>query len=118
MTKKEIQYLIGTLAGETLNDITPLNSVMYITLDKFENKFQDIKSLRFKFDMDNEVLVCYRCRPYKGEIPSNWVLKKHYDTFGGGLYKYNFDPQTMEPYEDVYDFESIKVIGFANNEVR
>jgi len=107
MTKNDIQYIIGDTLGEALDTVTPLLSVRYITISKLENRFIGIDSLRFKFDMTNEILICYSCHKYLGTIPDTWVLGQQYDTYDGVNYKYMFDEDTLEPYADVYDFSNI-----------
>lgn len=110
MTKEMIKYVIETTMGEPLDMVTPLLSVKSIKISKLENKYPKINHSRFEFDMTNELLKCYICRKYDGNIPSNWVLHKNYDIYNGVTYKYLFNEKTMEPYVDVYDFSSIVMV--------
>ena len=111
MTVTEIKYIIQTSLGEPLDMITPLKSVSNIKITSHEIRFPDEKTTRFKFNTSTEMLECYICREYTGKIPETWVEGKNYDEFNGKLYKYMFDPKTMEPFVDVYDFESIVCIA-------
>ena len=110
MTKEEIKFVINETMGEALDMITPLLSIKNIKMSKLENRRPKINNIRFKFDMTNELLKCYICRKYEGDIPSNWEINKHYDIYNGITYKYLFNEITMEPYVDVYDFASIVMI--------
>lgn len=111
MTTSEIKYTINTLLGEPLDMITPLKSVAYIKISSHECKFPDIKNMRFKFNTKNELLECYLCKPYSGKIEDSWVEGKNYDYFDNKIFKYMFDPVTLEPFVDVYDFNSITCIA-------
>lgn len=110
MTKAEITFIIETTLGEALNAVTPLLSVKSLKISKLENKLPKINRLRLKFDMSNEIIECYVCRKYDGEIPSNWTVGKNYDIYDGITYKYLFNNDTMEPYVDIFDFSDIVMI--------
>lgn len=110
MTKEEIKFVINETMGEALDMTTPLLSIKNIKISKLEDKRPKINNIRFKFDMTNELLKCYVCRKYEGDIPSNWEINKHYDIYNNITYKYLFNETTMEPYVDVYDFASIVMI--------
>ena len=111
MTTSEIKYIIKDILGEPLDKITPLNSVSNIKITSHEVKYIDGNSARFKFNTSTEMLECYCCREYKANIPSDWIEGKHYDKFNGKTYKYMFNPKTMEPYIDVFDFNTIVCIA-------
>lgn len=111
MTTSEITYVIRTVLGEPLDMVTPLKSVSNIKITSHEAKYPNVKDLRFKFNTITEMLEIYCVKEYNGKIPSNWIEGKHYDEFGGKKYKYMFDPKTMEPWVDVFDFSSIVCIA-------
>lgn len=110
MTKAEIKFIIETTLGEALDVVTPLLSVKRLKISKLEDKLPKINRMRFKFDTTNELLECYVCRKYDGEINPNWKLGKHYDIYDGVTYKYLFNDETMEPYIDIFDFSDIVMI--------
>lgn len=110
MTKEEIKFVIEDTLGESLNITTPLLSVKCIKISKLEDKYPRLSHSRYKFDIENELLICYTCRKYNGEIDPKWELNKHYDEYNGQIYKYLFDENTMEPYTDIYDLGSIIMI--------
>ena len=110
MTKAEITFIIETTLGEALNTVTPLLSVKSLKISKLENKLPKINRIRLKFDMTNEIVECYVCRKYDGEVKKNWVKGKHYDEYNGVIYKYLFNEVTMEPYIDIFDFSEIVMV--------
>jgi len=121
MNKQEIKYIVETILNDRTSDSsvkipTPLLSARYITVTKFENRPTDLNYARYKFDMTNEVLECYRCREYSGEIPDTWEIGKNYDVIDGKTYKYLFDPATLEPYIDYFDFNAIVGISVKESE--
>lgn len=112
MTSSEIKYCVETVLKDSLDVVTPLLGANYITFMKQDTKFTESKTDRFKFDMTNEIVECYKCKKFEGStIPKDWVLHKNYDIVDGDIYVYLFDPSTLEPYIDYYDFEAVVVIA-------
>ena len=111
MTTSEIKYIINETLGEAIDVITPLNSVAYIKISSHELKVSNVKSMRFKFNTKTEMLECYPCKEYNGEIPSSWKEGIHYDTFNNKIYKYMIDSKTLDVYKDIYDFSAITLIA-------
>ena len=97
MTKNEVIFSLNKL-GITLpktgkTEFLPLKPIAYISLTKLENKYIDPSAMRFKFDMDNELLECYI-----GKTVGDEFLIKCYDN-------------TTTPCLDVYDFSEIVCIA-------
>ena len=105
MTKNDISLICNKL-GIAMNQITPLTQINYICLSKLETKFPNISTRRFKFDMDNEVLVCYICKECDYTIDDNTKG----DTYQDKNYVY-LTSNDGEVLEDVYDFSNIMSIG-------
>ena len=104
MTKNDITLICSKL-GIATDQITPLTQVSYICLSKLETKLPDPSTRRFKFDMDNEVLVCYICKQVKFPVADGMG-----DVYQDTNYAYLTD-NNGELLEDVYDFSNIMSIG-------
>lgn len=116
MTKEDLVYILEDILGYNItgkNNPVPLKGVRYFN----ENRFIDVDRTRYQFDVGNELIKIYYCKPTRlkeTDIPSSWELYKNYDIIDGTVYKYLCEGG--EPLIDYVDIESIDVIGIDDSE--
>lgn len=110
MTTEDLKYIVETELNDSMDVITPLLEAQSITITKLEVKHLSVGSVRVKFNTSEEVIECYKCKKYTGQIPSTWTEGVQYDIIDGVTYRYLLEPVSNLPLKDVYDFSEIKVI--------
>ena len=115
MTKNQIRYIAGKLGIDLDSNPTIPNNVQYITISKLETKVVNININRFVFDTHTGFLKCYYCKKTKltkqEALSRGWTEYKNFDEIDGVVYKYLFNPETLEPYIDYFSFSNIVNIG-------
>lgn len=112
MTKAEIKFILDEL-GEETDEVIVAESIKRMTFEKKEHFLSSIDSARIKFDLADEVIYTYKCKPTnlkESDIPSDWALYENYDIYDDKIYMYLFDKETLEPIYNVYDFDTLKLI--------
>lgn len=107
MTNEQIRYIVEEELGDSIGRITALDSALYFTLLKIDNKLCDRKLNRYKFEFvgNDCLLYCYKCKEYDGPLVG-LTEGTHYDVIGGKTYLYLLD-KNNEPIVDIFNGNEI-----------